>query len=133
MSEAHPDADLVKVTRTTTTYEPAGKQTETISAKPRNGALLWVIGICAVVAVAVGGILYYNSQTTPASIQQSAASSAQALDQQAASSQQAAQAARQSADQARAQATTLTANAVRDRRAATLAAARAAGKASPTD
>jgi uncharacterized protein HemX len=141
MSEAHPDADLVKVTRTTTTYEPAtkqAKQTETVS-KARNPILPWVIGVVAVAAVAVGGVLYYNAQPTSASAQHSAVANdqnrAQTLNQQADSSQQAAQAAQQSADQARARATTLTADANHDRHAATLAAARAdaAGKGAPTN
>ena len=65
MSEAHPDADLVKVTRTTTTYEAASKQTP-LATKPGNRMLLWVVGICIVAAIAAGGIFFYNAQISAA-------------------------------------------------------------------
>lgn len=129
MSEAHPDADLVKVTRTTTTYEPAAKTSEPAAVKRRNHILLWVIGACLVVAVAVAGLFYYNAQNTPAATQQSAVAAnqglAQTLTQKAATAQQQAQTAQQSADQSETNARSLAVGAADDRAAAKRATVRA--------
>jgi len=81
MSEAHPDADLVKVTRTTTTYEPAARTSEPAAVKRRNHVLLWVIGVCLVVAIALAGLYYYNGRSTLAAAQQSAVAANRGLDQ----------------------------------------------------
>jgi uncharacterized protein HemX len=129
MSEAHPDADLVKVTRTTTTYEPAAKTSEPAAVKRRNHILLWVIGVCLVVAVALAGVYYYNAQSAPAAAQNAVAANqglAQSLTQKAATAQQQAQTAQQSADQSETNARSLAVGAVADR-----AAARAASRANP--
>jgi uncharacterized protein HemX len=130
MSEAHPDADLVKVTRTTTTYEPAAKTSEPAAVKRRNHILLWVIGVCLVVAVALAGVYYYNAQSAPAAAQQNAVAAnqglAQSLTQKAATAQQQAQTAQQSADQSETNARSLAVGAAADR-----AAARAASRANP--
>jgi len=133
MSEAHPDADLVKVTRTTTTYEPAAKTSEPAAVKRRNHVLLWILGACLVVALTIGGVIYMNAQNTSAVAQQGAAADqgvAQSLAQKAATSQQAAQAAQQSADRSQTQARSLADNAAQDSIAARRAAVRAnaAGK-----
>jgi hypothetical protein len=125
MADAHTDADVVKVTRTTTTYEPAAKKSGPTPARRRSSTLLWAIGIGAVVVVAVGAIAYEN-QNTPASAQQNPVaadqSHAQTLSQQAATAQQTAQSAQQSADQSEAQARSLAAAAAQDRAAARRAA-----------
>jgi hypothetical protein len=126
MSEAHPDADLVKVTRTTTTYEPAPKASEPPAVKRRNPILLWALGACLVVAVIAAGWFFYNAQTTPAAAQQNAVAAnqglAQTLTQKASTAQQQAQTAQQSADQSETNARSLAASAANDRTAANRAA-----------
>jgi hypothetical protein len=127
MSDAHTDADVVKVTRTTTTYEPVATKRGPSPSRRRNSTLLWAIGVCAVVVVAVAGVAHYEDQNTPASAQQSAVAAdqnhAQALGQQAATAQQTAQSDQQSADQSEAQARSLAVGAAQDRAAASSAAA----------
>lgn len=126
MSEAHPDADLVKVTRTTTTYEPAANTSQPAAVKRSNHILLWVLGLCLVVAVALAGLFYYNGQNTPAAAQQNAVAAnqglAQSLTQKATTAQQQAQTAQQSADQSETNARSLAASAAGDRAAANRAA-----------
>jgi hypothetical protein len=138
MSELHPDADLVKVTRTTTTYEAADPRKTTTDRqvkKGRNRRLSWVIGICAALAIiGVVGVMYYDAHNTSAVVQQSALAEdqgrAQALSRQADAAQRTAQSAQQSADRSAADARTLADNAAQDRAAAKRAAIRAndAGK-----
>jgi cytoskeletal protein RodZ len=123
MSEAHPDADLVKVTRTTTTYEPAETKTQPAAVKSRNRTMAWVVGLCLLAAVVVGGLLYASTMNTPAATQQSTAvadqQNAQTLSQQATTAQQ-------TADQSAAQTRSLNAAAAKDRDAARRASVGAA-------
>jgi flagellar biosynthesis/type III secretory pathway M-ring protein FliF/YscJ len=88
MSELHPDADLVKVTRTTTTYEPADNRSKPVPFRQRHGSLLWVAAIVVMVAIVLGILYYMNTAAGQAR--------AQSLSQQAAASQQGAQAAQPS-------------------------------------
>ena len=94
MTEAHPDADLMKVTRTTTTYEPAETKTQPAAVKRRNRTMVWVLGACLLAAVVVGGAFHASKLNTPAATQQSVAvadqQNAQALSQQATTAQQSA-------------------------------------------
>jgi hypothetical protein len=53
MSESHPDADLVKVTRTTTTYEPAAAGPAVAPAKRSDRSLLWGGGVVLVAVIAL--------------------------------------------------------------------------------
>lgn len=132
MTELHPDADLVKVTRTTTTYEPAPHKAAPVApmARPANRTLLWVGVIVAVVVIGGGALLYMNAQNTPAAVQQSAVAAdqgrAQTLGDQAVSAQQGAQAAQAAADQSESKAQDLARSAAQDRAAADRAANRAA-------
>jgi uncharacterized protein HemX len=133
MSEAHPDADLVKVTRTTTTYEPAAKTSEPAVAKRKSHVLLWILAALLVVALTIGGVIYMNAQNTAAVAQQGAVADqgvAQNLAQKATTAQQAAQAAQQTADRSQTQARSLADAAAQDSVAARHAAVRAnaAGK-----
>jgi uncharacterized protein HemX len=116
MSEAHPDADLVRVTRTTTTYEPAVK-TGPVVAKRRNSAVIWVLAVTAAVLIAViaTGAVYFGNQQNVTSVNPGQAR-AEDLNQQAAAAQQ-------SADQSAAQTRSLAATAARDKAAARHAAA----------
>jgi uncharacterized protein HemX len=102
MSELHPDADLVKVTRTTTTYERAAPHT-TRDARRRDGGLPWVMGLIVVVAI-LAGVFWYYGRGGPDSAQREIATAAQvhaqALSQQA---QNRTEVAQQSADRSRAQ------------------------------
>lgn len=77
MSEAHPDADLVKVTRTTTTYEPAATQTATPVAKRQSQVLLWMISIAVLIAIVGATWWYMNGRGAPAMAHRSAAASYQ--------------------------------------------------------
>jgi hypothetical protein len=125
ISEAHPDADLVKVTRTTTANEPAAKASEPSTVKRRNHVLLWILCPCLVVALVVGGVIYMNAQDTLAMAQQGAVADqggAQSLAQKAATAQQAVQ---QSADRSQSHAQALADNAATDSIAAKRAALRA--------
>jgi uncharacterized membrane protein YeiB len=117
MSEAHPDADLVKVTRTITTYEPAAK-TGPVAIRRRNRTLIWVAVVVVAVAVVAGGLIWLDLSSAPAA----APHSAVAADQTSALSQQAT-AAQQSADQSATQTNALAATAAQDRTAARHAAA----------
>jgi hypothetical protein len=123
MSEAHPDADLVKVTRTTTTYEPAETKSQPAVVRRRNRTMLWVVGAIVLALVVVGAILYASTLNTPAATQQNAAvasqQNAQSLSQQATTAQQ-------SADQSAAQTRALSVAAAKDRDAARRASAGAA-------
>jgi len=130
MSERHPDADLVKVTRTTTTYERAAPRA-TPHAMRRDGGLPWVTGVIALVAIFAGAFWYYG-RGGPDSVQREVAAAAQvhaqALSQQA---QHRTEVAQLSADRSRAQ---LDAGAANDLAAAKQEAARdapAANAASP--
>jgi cytoskeletal protein RodZ len=123
MSEAHPDADLVKVTRTTTTYEPAETKSQPPAVRSRNRTMLWVVGAVVFAVLVLGALYYASTLNTPAATQQSAAvasqQNAQTLSQQATTAQQA-------ADQSAAQTKTLSATAATDRDAARSASVGAA-------
>jgi len=113
MSEAHPDAEMVKVTRTTTTYEPVETKSQPPAVRQRNRTMLWIVGACVVAVLAVAGLYYASTlNNTPAATQQNAAvasqQNAQTLSQQATTAQQA-------ADQSAAQTRALSAAAAKDR------------------
>jgi uncharacterized protein HemX len=123
MSEAHPDADVVKVTRTTTTYEPVETKSQPPAVRQRNRTMLWVIGACLLAVLILGGLYYASTLNTPAATQQSAAvasqQNAQTLSQQATTAQQ-------TADQSAVQTKALSATAATDREAARRASTGAA-------
>jgi hypothetical protein len=123
MTEAHPDAEMVKVTRTTTTYEPAETKSQPPAVRRRNRTMLWVVGACVVAVLAIAGLYYASTLNTPAATQQNAAAAsqqnAQTLSQQATTAQQA-------ADTSAAQTRTLSTTAATDRDAARRASAGAA-------
>lgn len=129
MSELHPDEGLIKVTRTTTTYEPAAGDHQPTVVKRRDSRAFWVVGLVALVVIVVGVVYYLNVRNTPAAIQQSAVAAdqgrAQTLSQQAVSAQQDAQAAQDSADASQKEARSRAALAALDRAAARKAAANA--------
>lgn len=118
MSEAHPDADLVKVTRTTTTYEPIDTKAKPAAVKSRNRTMAGVVAVCLLAAVVVGGLIYASRSNTPVVAQQSTAVTAQ---QNAQTLSQRATTAQQSADRSAAQTRSLAA-AAKDRVAARRAA-----------
>jgi len=124
MTEAHPDADMVKVTRTTTTYEPVEAKAQPAVVRRRNRTMLWIVGACVVAVLAIAGLYYATTlNNTPAATQQDAAAASQ---QNAQTLSQQATAAQQAADTSAAQTRTLSAAATKDREDARRAAVGAA-------
>lgn len=123
MTESHPDAEMVKVTRTTTTYERAETKSQPAAVRKRNRTMLWIVGACLIAVLVVAGLYYASTLNTPAATQQNAAASAQ---QNAQTLAQQATTAQLSADQSAAQTRTLSVAAAKDRDAARQASVGAA-------